>query len=76
MRLRGNGSRAGRSTQQQDEHAAGDGGEPEETNRPRIELLELAQGMGVKMWPCQMTMDLMGLKDEDLIDGLPDPAGA
>ena len=40
------------------------------------ELLELAMGMGVKMWPCQMTMDLMGLKYEDLIDGLPDPAGA
>ncbi len=40
------------------------------------ELLELAQDMGVKLWPCQMTMDLMGLDHADLIDGLDDPAGA
>jgi peroxiredoxin family protein len=40
------------------------------------ELLGLAQQMGVKLWPCQMTMDLMGLKPEHLIDGLDDPAGA
>lgn len=40
------------------------------------ELLELAQQMGVKLWPCQMTMDLMGLTLDDLIDGLDDPAGA
>lgn len=40
------------------------------------ELLELAQDMGVKLWPCQMTMDLMGLTDSDLIPGLGEPAGA
>lgn len=40
------------------------------------ELLELAQGMGVKLWPCQMTMDMMGLRREDLLDGLDEPAGA
>lgn len=40
------------------------------------ELLELAQDMGVKLWPCQMTMDLMGLSRDDLIDGLDEPAGA
>lgn len=40
------------------------------------ELLEVAQDLGVKLWPCQMTMDLMGLAPEDLIDGLDDPAGA
>lgn len=40
------------------------------------ELLELAQQMGVKLWPCQMTMDLMGLTPDDLIDGLDRPAGA
>ena len=40
------------------------------------ELLELAQDMGVKLWPCQMTMDLMGLADEDLRPGLGAPAGA
>lgn len=40
------------------------------------ELLELSQQLGVKLWPCQMTMDLMGLERDDLIDGLDDPAGA
>lgn len=40
------------------------------------ELLEVAQDLGVKLWPCQMTMDLMGLAREDLIDGLDEPAGA
>ena len=40
------------------------------------ELLELAQEMGVKLWPCQMTMDLMGLTDDDMIPGLGAPAGA
>lgn len=40
------------------------------------ELLEMAGDLDVKLWPCQMTMDLMGLKREDLIDGLDDPAGA
>jgi peroxiredoxin family protein len=40
------------------------------------ELLEMAREMGVKLIPCQMTMDMMGLKREDLIDGLEEPAGA
>ncbi len=40
------------------------------------ELLQLAQDMGVHLWPCQMTMDLMGLSNEDLIEGLDKPAGA
>ena len=40
------------------------------------ELLELSQDLGVKLWPCQMTMDLMGLKPDDLMDGLGQPAGA
>ena len=40
------------------------------------ELLELSQDMGVKLWPCQMTMDLMGLSRDDMIDGLDEPAGA
>ncbi len=40
------------------------------------ELLELAQQMGVKLWPCQMTMDLMGIDRKDMIDGLPDAVGA
>jgi peroxiredoxin family protein len=40
------------------------------------ELLETARDMGVKLIPCQMTMDLMGLTKEDLIDGIEEPAGA
>lgn len=40
------------------------------------ELLETARDMGVKLVPCQMTMDLMGLTKEDLVDGLDEPAGA
>jgi len=40
------------------------------------ELLKTARDMGVKLVPCQMTMDLMGLTREDLIDGIEDPAGA
>jgi len=40
------------------------------------ELLQMAQELGVKLWPCQMTLDLMGLKREDLIDGLSDTVGA
>ena len=43
---------------------------------PPEELLEMATDLDVKLWPCQMTMDLMGLKREDLIDGLDEPAGA
>lgn len=40
------------------------------------ELLEMAQDMGVHLVPCQMTMDLLGLTRDDLIDGIDDPAGA
>ena len=40
------------------------------------ELLEMAVDLGVKLVPCQMTMDLLGLQREDMIDGLAEPAGA
>src|SRR5512137_905975 len=40
------------------------------------ELLEAAQLMGVEFIPCQMTMDMFGLKPEDMIEGLGEPAGA
>ena len=40
------------------------------------ELLEAAQAMGVEFIPCQMTMDMFGLKREDLIDGMGEPVGA
>jgi peroxiredoxin family protein len=40
------------------------------------ELLAMAVELGVKLVPCQMTMDLLGLKREDMMDGLGEPAGA
>ncbi len=40
------------------------------------DLIEMAKDLDVKLWPCRMTMDMMGLKDTDLIDGLDKPAGA
>lgn len=40
------------------------------------ELLETAQAMGVKILPCQMSMDMFGLKREDLVDGIEEPVGA
>jgi len=40
------------------------------------ELLEVAQDMGVEFIPCQMTMDMFGLKPTDMIEGMADPVGA
>ena len=40
------------------------------------ELLASAIELGVKLVPCQMTMDLMGLTKADLIPGIEEPAGA
>lgn len=40
------------------------------------ELLSMAQDLGVKLYPCQMTMDLYGLTKDDFIDGLEAPMGA
>lgn len=39
-------------------------------NVPTIpELLDTARSCGVKLFGCQMTMDVMGVKSEDLIEG-------
>ena len=40
------------------------------------ELLEAATALGVEFIPCQMTMDMFGLKREDIIDEMGEPAGA
>ena len=40
------------------------------------ELIELAKELEIDLVPCQMTMDLMGLTRNDLIEGVGDPAGA
>ncbi|MEJ2187231.1 MAG: DsrE/DsrF/DrsH-like family protein, partial [Gemmatimonadota bacterium] len=34
------------------------------------ELIETAREQGIKMIACTMSMDVMGLKEEELIDGL------
>ena len=34
------------------------------------DLIEISRELGVKMIACQMTMGVMGIKDEELIDGL------
>jgi peroxiredoxin family protein len=34
------------------------------------ELLETAKELGVRLIACQMTMDVMGIKKEDLVEGL------
>ena len=39
-------------------------------------LIDLSRELGAKLIPCQMTMDLLGLKREDLLDGLEEPIGA
>jgi peroxiredoxin family protein len=44
-------------------------------DRPEV-LIETARDLGVRLIPCQMTMDLLGLKREDLLDGLEEPIGA
>jgi len=43
---------------------------------PPEDLLEICQDMGVNLWPCQMTMDLLGIKPEQMIGGLGTPVGA
>jgi len=40
------------------------------------ELMDAALESGVKLWPCQMAMEMFDIKRSDLIDGLPDPVGA
>jgi peroxiredoxin family protein len=40
------------------------------------ELLEMAKDLGVRLFPCQMTMELYGLSKDDFIDGLETPLGA
>ena len=40
------------------------------------ELLEAAKELGVEFIPCQMTMDMFGLKREDMIEGMGEPVGA
>ncbi|MGB5549856.1 MAG: DsrE/DsrF/DrsH-like family protein, partial [Thermoanaerobaculia bacterium] len=38
------------------------------------EMIDMAREMGVKMLACEMSKDVMGIQDEELMDGL-EPAG-
>lgn len=40
------------------------------------ELLEACQALGVELIPCQMTMDMFGLRRDQMVDGIGEPAGA
>jgi len=43
----------------------------EKANIPSLpDILEMAQLEGVKFFACKMTVDMMGLKQEDFIDGV------
>ena len=37
---------------------------------PLPSLMEMAREMGIKIIACQMSMDVMGIKKEDLLDGI------
>jgi len=43
---------------------------------PPEDLFAICQDMGVNMWPCQMTMDLLGIEADQMVEGLGDPVGA
>lgn len=43
---------------------------------PPEELFAMCQDLGVQMWPCQMTMDLLGIEPDQMVEGLGAPAGA
>jgi peroxiredoxin family protein len=40
------------------------------------DLLEMAVESGVKMWPCGMTLEVFGYKQDDFIDGVQEVCGA
>ena len=43
---------------------------------PPEDLFSMSMDMGVKMWPCQMTMDLLGIRADQMLPGLGEPVGA
>lgn len=40
------------------------------------DLLSMAKDLGVRLYPCQMSMELYGLTKDDFIEGLEPPMGA
>jgi peroxiredoxin family protein len=46
-------------------------------NMPTIpELIKVCHEGGVKLWPCQMTLDVMGIKPEDIVPEAEPSCGA
>lgn len=43
---------------------------------PPAELLQVCRDLDVRLWPCQMTMDMLGVRREDMIEGVGEPVGA
>jgi peroxiredoxin family protein len=43
---------------------------------PPEDLFAMCQDMGVNLWPCQMTMDLLGIQSNQMVEGLGEPVGA
>jgi peroxiredoxin family protein len=40
------------------------------------ELIEMCQELDVDLWPCEMSMELLGLRHDQLLDGVGEPVGA
>lgn len=40
------------------------------------ELLDMCLELDVNLWPCEMTMEMLGLRQDQLIDGVGTPVGA
>jgi peroxiredoxin family protein len=40
------------------------------------ELIEMCVELGVNLWPCEMTMELLGIRQDQLMDGVGEPVGA
>lgn len=46
-------------------------------NTPTIpELIQVCHESGVKLWPCQLTLDIMGINPDDVIDEAEKSCGA
>ncbi len=40
------------------------------------ELIEMCIELGVNLWPCEMTMELLGIRPDQLMEGVGEPVGA
>lgn len=40
------------------------------------ELVEMCLELGVRLWPCEMSMELLGIRPDQLIEGVGEPVGA